>query len=98
MRDNLILAGDDYDDLELCEDLCGLFNRQKRNSKSRTGLIIWGEPWDPDGWEVTSSFLERWGWILEGCDELMLSTNRWRAKRCERPLRLRSFDVDDDTA
>jgi hypothetical protein len=87
MRDNLILAEDNYDGLELCEDLCGLFNQ-----KSRTGLIIWGEPWDPAGWEITPQFLRRWAWILKGCMELMTSTNYWREKRGEKPLNFEGFE------
>jgi hypothetical protein len=52
----------------------------------RRGLIVWGEPWDPEGWEVTAVFMEKWAWLLTGCDDLIASTNRWRAKRDEKPL------------
>ncbi|RDW67662.1 hypothetical protein BP6252_09058 [Coleophoma cylindrospora] len=48
MRDNLLLAGETYDEDRLCNDLvefCEIPNEQ-------TGLIVWGEPWDPAGWEV----------------------------------------------
>lgn len=87
MRDNLILAAGGYDDLQLCEDLCGLFNQ-----KSRTGLIIWGEPWDPAGWEITPQFLKRWAWVLKGCTELMTSTNYWRERRGEKALNFDGFE------
>ncbi len=60
MRENLILVEDTYDELELCEDLCGLFN----SPKSRTRLIVWGEPWDPARWEITPYFLRKWAWIF----------------------------------
>jgi hypothetical protein len=50
MRDNILRAGDSYDDLELCADLVGFFNAPV----ARTGLIVWGEPWDPMAWEARS--------------------------------------------
>lgn len=50
-------------------------------------LIIWGQPWDPHGWEVSVAFLRKWGWLLQGCDEVLNSTNYWRRRRGERPLR-----------
>lgn len=85
MRDNLILAEDTYDGGELCEALCGLFNSS--NSTAQNGLIIWGDPWDPAGWEVTPQFLQRWAWTVDGCTELLASTNYWRQRRGEKPLR-----------
>lgn len=83
MRDNLIQAGGAYDKEELCGDLIGLFSA----STGRSGLIIWGEPWDPSGWEVTKPFLKHWGWALRGCDELLRATNYWRQKRGEASLK-----------
>ncbi|KAK0118714.1 hypothetical protein ONS95_007600 [Cadophora gregata] len=52
----------------------------------RKGLIIWGEPWDASSWEVTPGFARKWAWVLENCHQLIESTNRWRAKRDEKPL------------
>ncbi|KAH6711174.1 hypothetical protein DL95DRAFT_399772 [Leptodontidium sp. 2 PMI_412] len=91
MRDNLLRAGDSYDDIELCGDLVGFFN----SPIARTGMVIWGDPWDVDGWEVTEPFLERWGWTIRGCGRLFESTNRWREKRGERPLRFDRLICDD---
>jgi hypothetical protein len=82
MRDNLIRAGDSYDDMELCGDLVGCFSE----SSNREGMIVWGDPWDPSGWEVTESFLRHWGWTIRGCSELLASTNRWRQRRGEKSL------------
>lgn len=80
MRDNLILGNAMLNGHELCEDLVVGAER------SDTGLIAWGEPWDPAGWEITPTFVRKWGWVVEGCTELMVATNHWRAKRGERPL------------
>lgn len=82
MRDNMLLAGDSYDEYELCNDLvdfCDVPNE-------KTGLIVWGEPWDPSGWEMSESFLSRWRWVVNGCVGLLASTNYWRAQRGEREL------------
>ncbi|KAL4771052.1 hypothetical protein BDW60DRAFT_208595 [Aspergillus nidulans var. acristatus] len=96
MRDNLILAevgvgeGRGYDDVQLCRDMCGYgtlsLPADRRPGNGETGIIIWKDPWDPDGWEVTETFLRRWGWVVAGCTELFRATNRWRAVRGERPL------------
>ncbi|RDW56572.1 hypothetical protein BP6252_14077 [Coleophoma cylindrospora] len=85
MRDNLLHAGDDWDDEELCTDIMGFWD----GSSGPEGLIVWGEPSDPSNWEVTEGFLRKWGWVVRGCDELMRATNYWRAKRGERPLLIR---------
>lgn len=84
MRDNLLLAGDTYDDTELCADLVGFCGEDK----GRTGMIVWGEPWDISGWEFTESFVKRWGWTIQGCKQLLRSTNYWRQRRGERPLQV----------
>jgi len=52
----------------------------------RRGLIVWSDPWDADGWEATPGFVEKWAWMLDGCEDLIASSNRWRAKRDEEPL------------
>jgi hypothetical protein len=83
LRDNLIRAEGVYDQEQLCADIIGLFGA----GNGRSGLIIWGEPWDPSGWEVTKPFLKYWGWALRGCDELLRATNYWRGKRGELSLR-----------
>jgi hypothetical protein len=54
----------------------------------RNGLIIWGEPHDMQSWEVTPGFLAKWSWAVEGCDELVEISNRWRMRRGEEPIRL----------
>ncbi|KAL6814650.1 hypothetical protein V8C40DRAFT_255159 [Trichoderma camerunense] len=54
----------------------------------RRGLILWGEPFHKDSWEVTPGFLRKWSWAVDGCGELLESTNRWRRTRGETPLRV----------
>ncbi|KAF4345883.1 hypothetical protein FBEOM_174 [Fusarium beomiforme] len=54
----------------------------------RNGLIIWGEPHDIQSWEATPGFLRKWSWAVEGCDELIEISNRWRMGRGEEPMQL----------
>lgn len=86
MRDNLLRAGDSFDEEQLCADLVGLCTAQA----PRTGLIVWGEPSNPHSWEATEGFVKNWGWVLKGCREIIESTNHWRAQRGEKRLR---FDI-----
>ncbi|KAJ5756915.1 uncharacterized protein N7511_007097 [Penicillium nucicola] len=80
MRDNLIEAGDEWDDEQLCHDIMGFWGESTMDS----GLLVWGEPWDIRNWEVTEPFLKKWQWIVRGCPELMNATNAWRARRGEK--------------
>jgi hypothetical protein len=49
----------------------------------RRCFINWGNPWSVDNWEVTPGFIRKWAWALEGCDDLIRASNRWRAMRHE---------------
>ncbi|KAJ5972723.1 uncharacterized protein N7479_002641 [Penicillium vulpinum] len=82
MRDNLIRAGDFEEETQLCLDMKGSGNEHS----GRTGIIVWSDPWDPAGWEVTESFARSWSWVIKDCLDLAHSTNRWRAQRNEGPL------------
>lgn len=86
MRDNLLRAGDTYDEDRLCNDLVEFEDL----SNEQTGLIVWGESWDPTGWEVSETFVRNWGWTMKGCKGLLESTNYWRSRRGEEPL---TFEV-----
>ena len=88
MRDNLIRAGNEWDDDELCTDIMGFWDA---NPAESDGLVIWGEPSDPGNWEIQPGFVGKWGWVVRGCDEIIRSTNRWSARRGERPLFSASF-------
>lgn len=52
------------------------------------GLIITGEPYVKESWEATPGFLKKWTWAVEGCEELVEVSNRWRVARGEDPLQL----------
>jgi hypothetical protein len=58
----------------------------------RKGMIVWGEPYDMRNWEATPGFLANWSWAVEGCDDLVESSNHWsnhwRLMRGEEPIHL----------
>lgn len=55
------------------------------------GLAVWGDPWDPRSWEMSQPFARRWAWLIQGCPEIVLSSNKWREKRGEKPLAVPGF-------
>lgn len=95
MRDNLLVAINllsPEEEQQLFEDVM-----ESGGGKSEwTGLVVWGEPWDPQNWEVSRPFLERWAWLLKGCPEIIESTNRWRSLRGERPIPAPGFVLEED--
>ncbi|PTB65044.1 hypothetical protein BBK36DRAFT_1121776, partial [Trichoderma citrinoviride] len=93
-RDNVLqklaCASEDWDfETELCEDLTGAGRLQL--SCSRPGFMIWGEnSWDTRNWEVTEEFAHKWHDVLDGCWDLIASSNTWRKKRGEAQLFVKS--------
>lgn len=79
MRDNLIAIESLGNEYGLCEALCSSMD-------GTSGMLVWKDPWDPAGWEVTSRFACTSGSIIEGCWDLFQSTNYWRIKRGEKLL------------
>lgn len=84
MRDNLLL-NPDIDEEEMCVDsLGGLY--EGFDDIQQRGMIVWGEPWSPSGWEISEGFAKKWGFLLRGCHELMDATQRYREARGEERL------------
>jgi len=54
--------------------------------RMRTGLIVWDDPWLQRSWEVDEVFARKYRVLFKGCEELIQSTNFWRAKRGEPSL------------
>jgi hypothetical protein len=81
MRDNILRQDvNSFDEEELCHAMRG------QAPEHNAGLLVWRDPWDPTGWEVTEEFIKSWGWVVVGCMDLIHSTNTWRARRGEKPL------------
>lgn len=81
MRDNLINAPEDFDDCEICIDIMDPANGE-------IGIMVWGDPWLPQSWEVSELFLQKWSWVIEGCPEILVHSNYWRARRGLKTLRI----------
>lgn len=92
MRDNFLRAlsrasgSDRVNEDGLCRDIVDVGAGE---GVDKAALVVWGEPWDPRSWEATEMFLTKWGWILEGCTEVLEATNYWRKKRGLRPFRFK---------
>ncbi|OJJ58806.1 hypothetical protein ASPSYDRAFT_126258, partial [Aspergillus sydowii CBS 593.65] len=86
MRENLIQWEQHFDHLDFARD--GDDTLDDEVTTGRKGLILWGEPHRVENWEVTPGFLRKWMWTMEGCNELIESTNRWRRVRGEEPIRI----------
>ncbi|TQS33575.1 hypothetical protein Golomagni_06075, partial [Golovinomyces magnicellulatus] len=87
-RDALLINEGKYDEDDLCNDLvgqCGMLGGQ-------VGIIVWGEAWDPMGFEMTETFAKKWADVFRDCWEIRASTDYWRRSRGERPI----FEVDDE--
>lgn len=90
MRDNFLkLVRDKGEDAVNEDDLCvDIVDGASARSPEDVCIITWGEPWALSDWEVTEPFMKKWAWLLEGCTELLESTNRWRRKRGLHDIRL----------
>jgi Domain of unknown function (DUF3425) len=85
LRDNLIKLSGTYDEDELCLNMFGgLF--ESGSGAENNGVMVWADPWDVAGWEMSEGFVRKWGFLLKGCPEMFEATNNWRRMRRERLL------------
>lgn len=49
-------------------------------------LLVWTNPWEAAGWEVTEWFLRKYGFLVKGCEDMRTATDRWRAARGHEPI------------
>lgn len=90
MRDNMLTRLEEYDEDQLCADTIGWHHAPM----GTCGMIVWKDPWDPSGWEISETFAKQWPWVVAGCDDLLKYTNEWREKRGERPIRFQEVVED----
>nr|XP_036576801.1 uncharacterized protein CTRU02_13130 [Colletotrichum truncatum]XP_036580923.1 uncharacterized protein CTRU02_08888 [Colletotrichum truncatum]KAF6783622.1 hypothetical protein CTRU02_13130 [Colletotrichum truncatum]KAF6789096.1 hypothetical protein CTRU02_08888 [Colletotrichum truncatum] len=90
LRETAIRAEDlgFFDEDEFCNDIFGHDHENDEGNGERPRLIVWGESWDPRGWEANAAFIKKWAWLIRGCPELLEGTNRWRQKRGEKRITL----------
>ncbi|GAD96316.1 hypothetical protein NFIA_005200 [Paecilomyces variotii No. 5] len=84
IRDALLRRIGQYDEDEICHD----FFNGSEPSEDCTGLVVWGEAWEPMSYEISVSVLRKWAWIVHDCPDVITSTNYWRALREEEPLQV----------
>ncbi|KAF0325268.1 aryl-alcohol dehydrogenase [Colletotrichum asianum] len=94
LRESAIRAEDlgFFDEDEFCADVFGV-GHKSNDGDERPRLLVWGESWDPRGWEANEAFFRKWAWLVRGCPEILEGTNYWRQRRGEKKLnfgRLRS--------
>lgn len=98
LRNNIILASTSpstpsnrststpaFDEDALCDDTCGGLYSGFDDTAQR-GLLVWGDPWVVSNWEISPGFAEKWGFLLQGCGEMVRASNRWREGRGEEAL------------
>lgn len=86
MRDNILhgINSGTYDEDLLCDTLC--CDLLKFDNDTNAALVVWGESWDAAKWEFSAEFFVKWGVLLQGCPEVLETTNYWREKRGARRL------------
>lgn len=79
-RDNVLrgIQANLFEEDDLCSELLG---PDDTGPGEQPALLVWTAAWNPEGWEVNEAFLEKWGYLLAGCPEIIESTNQWRARR-----------------
>ncbi|KAH7013599.1 hypothetical protein EDB80DRAFT_762214 [Ilyonectria destructans] len=88
MRDNMLnyIAAEKFNEDEVCYDLLYVGDEFFEEKPS---LLVWGQLWDVRSWDVSVAFPRKWGWLIQGCPELIESTSYWREKRGEKRLTVR---------
>jgi hypothetical protein len=90
LRDQIILWQAMHGKTDICLYLVGGSDTVGENTQ---GLIVWGEPYHVGSWEITEGFFREWWFLLSNCDELIRSSNRWRARRGEGPLSIETASI-----
>jgi hypothetical protein len=88
VRDNIIRVAQLFNDCDLCTDIMDPANGD-------VGMMVWGDPWVPQNWEVSELFVRKWSWVINGCPEIILASNFWRARRGLKRLDLSRIPLDD---
>ncbi|KAM0268523.1 hypothetical protein ACHAQH_009975 [Verticillium albo-atrum] len=87
LRQIMMYGEESVDEDDMCRDIVqGAIGADVVVTDAAT-LIVWGDSWDPMGWEATVPFLRKWGWLFAGSTDILESTNFWRRRRGERELR-----------
>ncbi|KAL5332701.1 hypothetical protein BJX70DRAFT_407095 [Aspergillus crustosus] len=72
-------------------DHCKLYTDRMDPANGDIGIMVWGDPWLPQSWEVSEMFVRKWSWVIKGCSELLVSSKYWRARRSLKRLAVSSL-------
>lgn len=72
------------------EDVKGQ-DEEEEEEEEDARILVWSNPWEPAGWELTKGFWKKYGFLLKGCEDLLHSTNRWREVRGDGPVIWQAF-------
>ncbi|KAF7952991.1 hypothetical protein EAE96_006213 [Botrytis aclada] len=93
LRDNLLRRNNQFDEVELCREMRGV---KSAKLGRKNGIIVWRDPWDESGWELTENFARKWAWVIRGCEGLFRSTDYWRSLRGEKRLFLKTGNMREE--
>jgi hypothetical protein len=94
---NFCLPGEDYEYVPASSSiprrawLAVDEEEEDQGTAGMQGLVISGEAYREDSWELTPAFVRKWTWVVDGCEEVINISNRWRQSRGDAPLRLVSI-------
>ncbi|KAJ8128030.1 hypothetical protein O1611_g5603 [Lasiodiplodia mahajangana] len=93
IRDNILrgLAGALFDEDELCGALFNLDN----DDDALAPIVVWADPSQAESWELSPTFLKKWGFLIMGCPEVLDATNAWRRRRGQRGIDFICSGADD---
>ncbi|KAK4060618.1 hypothetical protein Trihar35433_10026 [Trichoderma harzianum] len=86
LRDALLRRLHNLDEDEFCHHM--FLQSGESDKDGMIGMVVWGEAWDPASYEISATMIRKWPWIVNECPDIIRTTNYWRAKRQEDPLKI----------
>ncbi|PNP58084.1 hypothetical protein THARTR1_02242 [Trichoderma harzianum] len=86
LRNALLRRLHNLDEDEFCHYL--FLQSGESDKDGMIGMVVWGEAWDPASYEISATMIRKWPWIVNECPDIIRTTNYWRAKRQEGPLKI----------
>ncbi|KAL7957006.1 hypothetical protein V8C34DRAFT_194362 [Trichoderma compactum] len=86
LRDALLRRLHHLNEDEFCHHM--FLQSGESDKDGMIGMVVWGEAWDPASCEISATMIRKWPWIVKECPDIIRTTNYWRAKRQEGPLKI----------
>lgn len=86
LRDALLRRLHNLNEDEFCHHM--FLQSGESDKDGMIGMVVWGEAWDPASYEISATMVRKWPWIVNECPDIIRTTNYWRAKRQEGPLKI----------